>query len=40
MEAALAHQVRDHLEAAYFRSGLLEKRRKLMLRWADYILGT
>ena len=40
MEAALAHQVPNHVEAAYFRSDLLEKRRELMQRWADYVLGT
>ena len=37
MEAALAHRVPDAVEAAYFRSDLLEKRRELMRRWADYI---
>ena len=37
MEAALAHQVPDAVEAAYFRSDLLEKRRELMQRWADYV---
>ncbi len=39
MEAALAHQVADEVEAAYFRSDLLEKRRDLMQHWADYILS-
>ena len=37
MEAALAHRVPDAVEAAYFRSDLLEKRRELMQRWADYV---
>ena len=37
MEAALAHQVSNHVEAAYFRSDLLEKRQELMQQWADYI---
>ncbi len=37
MEAALAHQVPNHVEAAYFRSDLLDKRRELMQRWADYV---
>ena len=38
MEAALAHRVPDAVEAAYFRSDLLEKRRELMQRWAEYIV--
>ena len=37
MEAALAHQTTDAVEAAYFRSDLLERRRELMNRWAEYI---
>ena len=37
MEAALAHRVPGAVEAAYFRSDLLEKRRELIQRWADYI---
>ena len=37
MEAALAHQTTDAVEAAYFRSDLLERRRELMDRWAEYI---
>ena len=37
MEAALAHQVANKVEAAYFRSDLLEKRRQLMQQWADYL---
>ncbi len=35
-EAALAHVVKG-VEGAYFRSDLLEKRRGMMQRWADYI---
>ena len=35
-EAALAHKPQA-VEAAYFRSDLLEKRRTLMQEWADYI---
>ena len=38
MEAALAHVVSNTVEAAYFRNGLLEKRRELMRQWADYLL--
>ncbi len=34
IEAALAHQV----EAAYFRTDLLDKRRELMQDWADYLV--
>lgn len=37
MEAALAHQVANKVEAAYFRSDLLEKRRELMQQWAGYL---
>ena len=35
-EAALAHVNADKTEDAYFRSDLLEKRRKLMTAWAAY----
>jgi integrase len=35
-EAALAHALRDKVEAAYFRSDLFEKRRRLMAEWAKY----
>lgn len=37
MEAALAHKVAGEVEAAYFRSDLLEKRRELMQQWADFL---
>ena len=37
MEAALAHRIPDAIEAAYFRSDLLDRRHELMERWADYI---
>lgn len=36
-EAALAHKVGDATERAYRRSSALEKRRELMLAWADYL---
>lgn len=35
-EACLAHVLRNKTEAAYFRSNLLEKRAKLMAKWATY----
>jgi integrase len=35
-EAALAHMLRDETEAAYQRSDLLEKRRRLMEEWGAY----
>ncbi|WP_448187729.1 tyrosine-type recombinase/integrase [Azospirillum sp. sgz301742] len=38
-EAALAHAVKDRVEAAYRRSDLLEKRRKLMDEWAAFCAG-
>jgi integrase len=36
-EAALAHRVGDATELAYRRGTALEKRRKLMRAWADYV---
>lgn len=36
IENALAHQLKDKAEAAYFRSNLLDKRRELMNKWGDY----
>ena len=37
MEAALAHTVKNKAEAAYARSDLFEKRRRLMESWAAYL---
>ena len=37
MEAALAHVIKNKVEAAYARSDLSEKRRALMESWLDYI---
>ncbi len=37
VEAALAHVVRNPVEAAYARSDLFERRRKLMDDWGDYL---
>lgn len=39
-EAALAHVNADKVEAAYQRSDLFEKRRQLMDRWSEWIIGT
>jgi integrase len=39
-EAALAHKVGNEVERAYRRSDALEKRRKLMQAWADYLAVT
>ena len=36
VEAALAHTLRDKVEAAYQRSDLLERRRPLMVDWARF----
>ena len=36
-EAALAHVVRDKVEAAYARGTLFERRREVMERWARYV---
>ncbi len=38
-EAALAHKVRNQIEAAYRRSDLFERRRRLMDDWAAYLSG-
>jgi integrase len=37
VEFALAHVIRDKAEAAYARSDLFEKRKKLMADWSDYL---
>ena len=39
VEAALAHTVRNPTEAAYARSDLFERRRRLMDDWATYLSG-
>jgi integrase len=39
VEAALAHAVRDKVEAAYARGDLLERRRALMAAWAEHAGG-
>ena len=39
IEAALAHVVRNRVEAAYARSDLFERRRRLMDDWAGYLAG-
>jgi len=39
IEAALAHQLENKTEAAYFRSDLFEKRRALMNDWAQHCAG-
>ena len=39
MEAALAHVARNQVEAAYRRTDLFERRRRLMVDWADYLAG-
>jgi len=38
-EMALAHTIKNKVEAAYRRGDLFEKRRKLMEAWADYCTG-
>ena len=38
-ELALAHVEKDKTVAAYARSDLFERRRKLMAEWADYLAG-
>ena len=38
-EAALAHQIGNEVERAYARSDLLDRRRKLMERWSQFVTG-
>ena len=40
IEAALAHVVQNKVEAAYARSDLFERRRRLMNDWEAYVAGT
>ena len=40
IEAALAHVVQNKVEAAYARSDLFERRRRLMEDWASYVAGS
>lgn len=37
-ERALAHTVKDKVEAAYHRTDLMEQRRPMMQSWADFVL--
>ena len=39
VEAALAHVVKNKVEAAYRRTDLFERRRRLMEDWASYLAG-
>lgn len=39
-ERALAHTVRNKVEAAYHRTDLLEQRRPMMQAWADYLFSS
>ena len=39
IERALAHEVGNAVEAAYYRTDLLDQRRPLMRAWADYLAG-
>ena len=38
-EAALAHKVRNQVEAAYRRTDFLKKRRKMMERWGEFCVS-
>ena len=40
IEAALAHVVQNKVEAAYARSDLFERRRRLMAEWEAYVVGS
>ena len=37
MERALAHEVGNATEAAYFRSDLFDRRRRLMEEWGEFL---
>ena len=39
IEAALAHVVQNKVEAAYRRTDLFERRRRLMNDWETYLAG-
>ncbi|MBO8341559.1 site-specific integrase [Pseudomonas aeruginosa] len=39
-EMALAHGLRDRVEAAYNRAELIDKRRRLMQQWNDFLQST
>ena len=39
LELALAHAVKNKVEAAYRRGDMMEKRRRLMADWADFCEG-
>ena len=39
MKQALAPEVRNATEAAYFRSDLFDHRRELMEQWAEFLEG-
>ncbi len=38
-DMCLAHQTKSKVQAAYFRSDMIQKRRAVMELWADYITG-
>ena len=40
VEAALAHRVKDQVEASYARSTLFDRRRRLMADWGAYLTRT
>ena len=40
MEAALAHTISNQVEAAYHRTDLFDRRRKLMDSWSSYLTAT
>ena len=39
-EAALAHTIRNRVEAAYNRTDLFDRRRELMDQWAAYLYNS
>jgi integrase len=39
-EVALAHRIGNAVEASYRRGDMIQKRRKMMGDWAEYLTGT
>ena len=38
-EVALAHRISNAVEASYRRGDMIEKRRQMMVDWADFLTG-
>jgi hypothetical protein len=38
-EVAIAHKISNAVEAAYRRGDMIEKRRRMMRDWSDFVTG-